>query len=98
MTPISKHTARGRLRLAVTVTVATIAVSACIPQPPDDAFYRPAPARLTIGPGDVLAARESRFTLDPVALTPVPGVRSWQILYGSTDASGRPNQVSGTVL
>lgn len=63
-----------------------------------DPFYRP-PSPLPKGrPGDVIRSRPSVFTMDPVAKTPVPGVRSTQILYRSQDARGQAIAVSGTVL
>src|SRR5690606_3604707 len=40
----------------------------------------------------------SRFTLDPIAKTPVAGVTARQVLYRSTDALGQPMAVGGTVL
>jgi len=46
----------------------------------------------------VIRSRNAVFTLDPVAQTPVPGVKSTQVLYRSTNALGQANAVSGTVL
>jgi len=89
---------RRRL-VAVGIAVAVVALVGCADLPRDDAFYRQQPAlRGEARPGDVLSAREARFTLDPTTLNPRPGVRSWQLLYQSTDASGSANVVSGTVL
>jgi len=82
--------------------VAAITVTGCIPQPPDDSFYRGPESRPGLRseakPGDLVASKVSRFTLDPVTLNPVPGVRSWAVLYRSTGVSGAANTVSGTVL
>ncbi|MGW8379308.1 lipase family protein [Streptomyces sp. ODS28] len=46
-------------------------------------------------PGDVLSAQAQRFLPNPV--TPSDS-RSWKVHYRSTDAQGRPNTVSGTVI
>jgi Secretory lipase len=91
---------RARLRAIVCLAlVAAVGVTACDPPfPGDDGFYRP-PAPLPSGqPGDVISARASRFTLDPLNKAPVAGVTSRQILYRSTDALGEPMAVTGTVL
>src|SRR5258707_4444187 len=61
--------------------------------PSDDAFYR-APDRISDVPaGTILHSR-------PVVVRglglPVP-VRTWQVLYRSTDTQGRPNAVSRTI-
>ena len=90
--------ARRRVALTTGLAVALLAGAGCIPQPPDDAFYRPAARSTAARPGDLLAAQPSRFTLDPVTLNPVPGVRSWKVRYRSTSATGAASDVSGTVL
>lgn len=90
---------RGRGRIAI-VAVAALAVgmlAACQPMPDKDAFYKP-PATLTGANGDIIRSRTSVFTLDPAKRTPVPGTKSWQILYRSTSATGGAIAVSGTVI
>jgi pimeloyl-ACP methyl ester carboxylesterase len=64
--------------------------------PGQDGFYRP-PDPLSGEPGDVIRHRRSQAYHDPARLIPVPA-RSWQVLYRSTDARGRTDAVSGTVL
>jgi hypothetical protein len=49
-------------------------------------------------PGDVVSAAPAVFTMDPVLHLPMPGVTATRILYRSTNATGSPNVVSGTVL
>ncbi|AEW92435.1 hypothetical protein SCATT_00640 [Streptantibioticus cattleyicolor NRRL 8057 = DSM 46488] len=59
---------------------------------PDAAIYT-APDAVTAAPGTVLACRQ-------VTLTQVPGgipMTAWKVQYASTDNSGRPVAVSGTV-
>lgn len=85
-------TVRRRSVALLALVALSLVATAC------DAFYLP-PSPLPAGrPGDVIRSRNSVFTLDPVAKTPVPGVRSTQILYRSEDALGNPIAVSGTVL
>lgn len=38
------------------------------------------------------------FTVDPFGHAPYEGVKSWQVLYRSETADGRPTAVSGMVL
>jgi len=85
-----------RLGVAVTALVA-LTLAACDPPPGEDAFYTP-PASLPSQPGSVIRSRPSIFTLDPVDRTQAAGIRSWQVLYRSTNATGGANAVSGTVL
>jgi hypothetical protein len=85
-----------RLGVAVTALVA-LTLAACDPPPDEDAFYTP-PASLPSQPGAVIRSRTSTFTLDPLNRTQAAGIRSWQVLYRSTDATGGANAVSGTVL
>jgi hypothetical protein len=83
---------------ALLVALLAVLATACQPTPDQDAFYTP-PAPLPAGkPGMVLRSRPSTFTMDPVARTPVPGVRSWQVLYRSQNAGGGGIATSGTVL
>jgi predicted esterase len=87
-------------RRAFSTGVAALAIcllAACNPTPDKDAFYTP-PTTLTGSPGDVIRSRTSVFTLDPAKRTPVPGTKSWQVLYRSTSATGTAIAVSGTVI
>lgn len=98
MSPLPDR-ARRTARRASLVVVLLVALAACRPPlPSQDPFFDPGPPPANSEPGDILAVRPSSFTVDPVALTPVPGVDSWQIQYRSTDALGEPTVVSGTVL
>lgn len=92
---------RRPVRLA-TIAFATaamvLAVSGCTPPAPSaDAFYT-APSSIAGPAGTILSSRPSVFTMDPVGHTPVPGVKSTQVIYSSTDVHGDPIAVSGTVL
>jgi hypothetical protein len=78
--------------------LALAGLTACDPPTPDqDPFYTP-PAQLPATPGTIIRSRPATFTVDPLAKTAVPGVRSTQVLYRSTGALGEPIAVSGTVL
>lgn len=63
-------------------------------KPQNDPFYQPPAPIPDVAPGTILRSRP--VTVRAFAL-PVP-VRAWQILYRSTDTTGTPNVVSGTVL
>lgn len=65
-----------------------------IPAPQHDPFYTPPDPVPDVAPGTVLGSRP--VTVRALAV-PVP-VRSWQVLYRSTDTQGEPEAVSGTVL
>jgi hypothetical protein len=81
---------------ALLVTMAVPAPAhAAPPLPQDDPFYRP-PSPLPEGePGDVIR-------WEPMTAQVAPGVRidarAWRVMYLSTDAEGRRNAVTGTVL
>ncbi len=90
--------ARTRKLFAIGCAVLlTAGLTACNVTPDQDSFYQ-SPAPVPAHPGDIVRSRPATFTLDPVAQTAVPGVKSWQVLYRSTDAAGQPDIVSGTVL
>lgn len=93
-----RATAWRRATAAIAVLVAVAVLASCQPTPDQDPFYTPPDPLPAAAPGDVLRARPATFTLDPVALTPVPLVDSWQVLYRSESATGQPIAVSGTVL
>ncbi|MCS0635745.1 lipase [Streptomyces sp. LP05-1] len=62
--------------------------------PPSDDFYVP-PGPLPAGrPGDVIRSRK----VDLPQPTPNRLADTWQVMYLSTDALGRPDAVTGTVL
>lgn len=64
------------------------------PQPPSaDSFYTPPNPIPNVPPGTILRSRP--VTVRGLGL-PMP-VRTYQVLYRSTDTQGRPNAVSGTV-
>jgi len=92
---------RAGAATAVTA-VAALCVSGALTAPAAAAPHgerAPAAAQATAtsaaGPGDVVAAEPSAFRI-------LPGVptltRAWKVQYASTDASGKPNTVSGTVI
>jgi pimeloyl-ACP methyl ester carboxylesterase len=62
----------------------------------DDFFIPPSP--LPPGqPGDVIWYRRAKAT-NPMGTAGLAAVDSWQVLYRSTDALGRPNAISGMIL
>lgn len=93
------HKRRRLALLAAPVAVAALTLTACQdPTPSHDAFYSDPVTLGSTTPGQVIRSRTSKFTLDPVAQTPVIGTKSWQIVYRSNSALGAPNAVSGTVI
>lgn len=81
--------------------VLTLLLSACNPKakkPAEDSFYSPPDGVAAAANGDVLKSRSSRYTLDPVGKAQVLGIKSWQVMYRSTNATGEPIAVTGTVL
>ncbi|KZB79743.1 lipase family protein [Amycolatopsis regifaucium] len=73
---------------ALSVTPANSAATAAS----DDSFYTP-PSPLPAGkPGDIIRSRVSK------AGPRKDSVNAWQVMYLSTDALGRPDAVTGTVL
>jgi hypothetical protein len=79
--------------LAVTATSPSAGAAApLLPGPFDDSFYTP-PSPLPAGkPGDVLRWRPS------VPLLNTLNADAWQVMYLSTNAQGRPDAVTGTIL
>ena len=72
--------------------VAGAAAEPTLPGPFYDAFYTP-PSPLPAGnPGDVLRWRPSAPLLN------VANADAWQVMYLSTNALGRPDAVTGTIL
>lgn len=94
MTVITARRRAGALAVAV---LTLVVAAACQPTPDKDAFYTP-PSGLPGANGAVIRSRPSTFTLDPVARTPMPGVKAWQVLYKSQSAGGSSIATSGTVL
>jgi Secretory lipase len=80
-----------RIRLLAPVGVLLVAAltAACAPPPPPS-FYTP-PADLPDRPGDVIGTAETQFGTGTAA-------SSTAIKYRSTDATGQPNYVTGTLL
>ncbi|WP_207950102.1 lipase family protein [Nocardioides ochotonae] len=60
------------------------------------AFYR-APATLPPANGDLVRSEPLRFTLDPAGAARI-ALTTTRVLYRSTDRTGTPHAVSGTVL
>lgn len=87
----------------VSIVVAPLAATlgaapahAAVDEPPRPAFYE-APATLPSANGDVIRSEQMRFLLDPLDATSL--VRdARRVLYRSTDRTGEPIAVSGTVL
>ena len=92
---------RRRLRAvgaSVVAATALFAFTACNgPLPSTEAFYVP-PQSISGASGNIIRSRASVLASDPVGKAPVPGVKSTQVLYNSTDAQGHAIAVSGTVL
>lgn len=93
---------RGIASVAVVVAASASAVSsaavgpaAAQPAPPPDAFYA-APAGLSAAaPGQVLRSR--RVNVRALQLFPVR-VQSWQLLYRTSDADGKPDVAVTTLM
>lgn len=78
-----------------TATPTTPAAPASPGQSADDAAFSTPPEPLPAGvPGDVIRARPTRN--GPSSSQAL--AQAWQVLYRSTDATGAPNAVTGTVL
>ncbi|GAA3981057.1 lipase family protein [Actinomadura viridis] len=81
--------------LLVAATLTAPAAHAAPPLPQEDPFYRP-PSPLPAGSPGTVIRRE------PVTVQLGPGIpadaRAWRVMYLSTDAEGRRNAVTGTVL
>ncbi len=92
---------RGGMAVALLAAIALV-LAACKPAPPPppskDAFYQQSTSLAGTTPGQVLRSRPATFTLDPLTRSAKAGVRSWQVVYRSTSATGAPMAVSGTVL
>ncbi|MCC3327387.1 lipase family protein [Nocardia abscessus] len=69
--------------------------AAAVPLPRSDAFYEAPEGLESREPGEILRAREVRLAV----LTALPlNVRSWQLLYRTTDLFGQPAAAVTTVL
>src|SRR4051812_32813838 len=90
-----------RLAVLITAGLASLGIAAgtpaaaaapALPGPLDDSFYTP-PSPLPSGnPGDIVRWRPS------VALLNLGNADAWEVMYLSTDARGRRDAVTGTVL
>jgi hypothetical protein len=81
---------RGRWRrLGAMVAMFVLVAGAAACEPPPE-FYQP-PTNLPARPGDVIRSVETNFGLNTA-------VSSTAIMYRSTDATGEPNAVTGTLL
>ncbi|MGI5351316.1 lipase family protein [Streptomyces sp. CA-250714] len=84
-----------KLSTTVAGSAAAALLLAALPANPAAAKEAPAADTPAGKPGEVLGA-------EPTAFRPLPEqpthTRAWRITYSSTDAKGRPNQVSGTVI
>jgi hypothetical protein len=82
-----------RSRAVAALAVAALCVSGGIATAAD---AEPAADDATAAqPGEIVSAEPSSFQVLPGVPTPTD---AWKIQYASTDASGKPNTVSGTVL
>ncbi|MEV0295667.1 lipase family protein [Nocardia sp. NPDC050710] len=98
---------RGIRAVAAAVTMAVTATTAllaggitappaiAVPLPQQDSFYRPPEGFETREPGDILRSREVRLAV--LTLLPL-NVRSWQLLYRTTDLFGQPAVAVTTVV
>ncbi|MBA4083484.1 lipase family protein [Janibacter terrae] len=66
------------------------------PEPPRPAFYEP-PARIPSTPGTIIRSEPAPFLLDPFGLSSSV-VTATRVMYSSTDGSGTPIAVTGTVF
>lgn len=74
------------------------AASAGLVEPPVPAFYQP-PASLPASNGDLIRSESSAFALGPLQLAQVGELATVKrIMYRSTDRTGQPIAVTGTVL
>ncbi|WP_181772922.1 lipase family protein [Amycolatopsis pittospori] len=92
----SRRTLAAVLAIVLTAGVLTALggspANSAAPAASDDSFYTP-PSPLPAGkPGDIIRSRVSK------AGPRKDSVNAWQVMYLSTDALGRPNAVTGTVL
>ena len=82
----------GLATLGIGVGTPAAAATPALPGPFDDSFYLP-PSPLPSGnPGDIVRWRPS------IPLLNVGNADAWEVMYLSTDARGRRNAVTGTVL
>ncbi|MFB8282428.1 lipase family protein [Nocardia colli] len=71
------------------------APAAAVPLPQDDSFYRPPAGFADQAPGAILRSREVHLAV----LTVLPlNVRSWQLLYRTTDLNDQPTVAVTTVI
>lgn len=66
------------------------------PEPPRPAFYEP-PETIPSTPGTIIRSEPAPFLLDPLGLSSSV-VTATRVMYSSTDGSGTPIAVTGTVL
>jgi len=98
--PFRRRAARAAASVVATalagVTLAVVAPAQAVPEPPRPAFYE-APAQLPAANGDVVRWEPQPFLLDPAKASSL--VRdSRRVMYRSTDRSGTPIAVTGTVF
>jgi pimeloyl-ACP methyl ester carboxylesterase len=92
----TKKTCLSALRLTSILTVSMLFLVGAT-TPDKDPFYQDSP-RPGAKAGDIINVRQSIFTLDPLTQEPHSGVKAWQVLYQSENATGETIAVSGTVL
>ncbi len=80
----------GRRRLGVVLVSVLLAPIASV--------AAPAAAAAEPRPGDIVSSSPTVFTMDPVLRIPMPGVKATRVVYRSTNGTGGPNMVSGTIL
>ncbi len=77
----------------VAVSAGTASAASAGERPP---FYEP-PAELPVADGDVVRSEQSEFFLDPLKAVEVDA-NVQRVMYKSTDRTGEPNAVTGTVI
>ncbi|HWE89911.1 MAG TPA: lipase family protein [Pseudonocardiaceae bacterium] len=77
-----------------TPAIAAASTTSIPPGPTDDSFYTPPSPLPTGNPGDIIRWRPA--TAGPTSFQGT--VNAWNVMYLSTDANGKPDAVTGTVL
>ncbi|MHB8491947.1 MAG: lipase family protein [Solirubrobacteraceae bacterium] len=91
-----KRLARAALVLALPLTLAmtSSALASPVEGPSGEAFYTPPATLPEGGPGTLIWYRPTSVNLNVT----LPGVTAYDVMYKSTNETGNPNVVTGTVL